>query len=465
MPEKTLNDLPGELRKIYSKGYEAYQRENFDYAIELFNQILIREPANYECRMALRGAQRGKSGAKTGFFKRALSSASSAPLVGKAQLAMRKSPQEAIQIAEQILSSDANSVGAHKIIAEAALALDMPRTAVMSLEVMHRNSPEDKDVAFQLVDACIASGEKPKAEKVLTDLRKVFPNDGDVYQKLKDLSARQSLDEGGYSKLGTNTSSYRDALKDKDETVRMEQENKQVRSDDRNADLLKDYESRVNNEPTNLKLLRNLAELYAERKDFDRAIEYFEKMAALDGGNDSSLQQQIAATKVKRFNAQLAQLDASAPDYAEKAAQITADRDNFQVDECKARAERYPTDMTIRFELGVLYFKAGKVGEAMPELQKATRNPNKRLQAMNYLAQCYAKRNMNDLAASTILDALKEKPNFDAEKMELTYNLGTIYEKMGKKQEAIDQFKLIFAVDMGYKDVAKKVDDFYSSQG
>src|ERR1700722_6460999 len=202
MPEKTLNDLPGELRKIYSKGYEAYQRENFDYAIELFNQILIREPANYECRMALRGAQRGKSGAKTGFFKRALSSASSAPLVGKAQLAMRKSPQEAIQIAEQILSSDANSVGAHKIIAEAALALDMPRTAVMSLEVMHRNSPEDKDVAFQLVDACIASGEKPKAEKVLTDLRKVFPNDGDVYQKLKELSARQSLDEGGYCKLG-----------------------------------------------------------------------------------------------------------------------------------------------------------------------------------------------------------------------------------------------------------------------
>ena len=277
MPEKTLNDLPGELRKIYSKGYEAYQRENFDYAIELFNQILVREPANYECRQALRGAQRGKSGAKTGFFKRALSSASSSPMVAKGQLALRKNPQEAIQIAEQILNSDANSVGAHKIVAEAALALDMPRTAVMSLEVMHRNSPEDKDVAFQLVDACIAASDKPKAEKILNKLREVLPNDGEVYQKLKDLSARQSLDEGGYSKLGTSTSSYRDVLKDKEETIKLEQESKQVRSEDRNTDLLKDYESRVKNEPTNLKLLRNLAELYAERKDFDRAIEFFEK--------------------------------------------------------------------------------------------------------------------------------------------------------------------------------------------
>src|SRR5277367_1039650 len=92
MPEKTLNDLPRELRMLYNKGYEAFQRENFDYAIELFNQILIKEPANYECRQSLRLAQNGKSGAKTGFFKRALSSASSSPMIAKGQLALRKNP-------------------------------------------------------------------------------------------------------------------------------------------------------------------------------------------------------------------------------------------------------------------------------------------------------------------------------------------------------------------------------------
>ena len=36
MPEKTLNDLPRELRMLHTKAFEALQRDNFDYAIELF---------------------------------------------------------------------------------------------------------------------------------------------------------------------------------------------------------------------------------------------------------------------------------------------------------------------------------------------------------------------------------------------------------------------------------------------
>jgi tetratricopeptide (TPR) repeat protein len=465
MPEKTVNDLPGEMRKLYSKGYEAFQRENYDYAIELFNQVLIREPSNFEVRQSLRAAQNGKSGAKTGFFKRAFSSASSSPMVAKGQLALRKNPQEAIQIAEQILASDANNTGAHKIIAEAALALEFPRTAVMSLEVLYRNSPDDKEIAFQLADAWVAAGEKTKAENILDALRRTHPNDGEINQKLKDISARKSLDEGGYGALAGGKGSYRDVLKDKAQAVSLEQQNRQVQAGDRSDDLLKDYESRVAKEPNNLKLLRNMAEIYAQKNEFDKAVLYYEKMSALDGGNDSALQRTIADTKIKRFNHQLSLLDASAPDYSEKAAQIAAERDAFQLEECKARADKYPTDLLIRFELGVLYYKAGKIGEAMPELQKAKNNPNKRITAMNYLAQCFAKRNMNDMAASTVQEAIKDKPVFDAEKMELVYTLGTLFEKMGKKEEAIEQFKQIYSINMEYKDVAKKVDDYYASQG
>jgi hypothetical protein len=72
---------------------------------------------------------------------------------------------------------------------------------------------------------------------------------------------------------------------------------------------------------------------------------------------------------------------------------------------------------------------------------------------------------MSDEAIKRIQDALKKKLYFDAEKMELTYALGTLFEKMGKKEEAIEQFKQVYAIDMGYKDVAKKVDDYYTSLG
>jgi tetratricopeptide (TPR) repeat protein len=118
----------------------------------------------------------------------------------------------------------------------------------------------------------------------------------------------------------------------------------------------------------------------------------------------------------------------------------------------------------IRFELAEMLFKAGKINEAMPEFQKAQSNPNKRLQSMSYLGQCFARRGMNDMAARTLQNALKEKLAFDEEKKELIYALGSVLEKMGKPEEAVDQFKQIYEVDMGFKDVAEKVDAYYRSK-
>ena len=83
---------------------------------------------------------------------------------------------------------------------------------------------------------------------------------------------------------------------------------------------------------------------------------------------------------------------------------------------------------------------------------------------MRLPAQCVSRRGMNDLAARTLQNALKEKLIFDEEKKELLYQLGTVLEKMGKPEEAIEQFKMIYEVDMGYKDVAPKVDASYAAQ-
>jgi tetratricopeptide (TPR) repeat protein len=126
--------------------------------------------------------------------------------------------------------------------------------------------------------------------------------------------------------------------------------------------------------------------------------------------------------------------------------------------------ERFPTDMGIRYDLGVLYFQAGKINEAAAEFQKAQNNPHKRIPALNYLAQCFTRKKMFDMAARNFQRAIEEKQVFDDEKKDLIYNLGCVLETMGKKTEAIDQFKIIYESDMGYRDVAAKVDAFYAGQ-
>jgi tetratricopeptide (TPR) repeat protein len=463
MAEKSLNDVPRDVRAMFTKGHDALSRDNFDYAIDLFCQVLTREPGLVECRRALRAAQQHKSGGG-GFFKKAWSNASSSPQLAKAQFALRHNPAEALAFAEQVLNHDPTNSLAHRIVVSAAAALDLPQTAVLSLEILHQHSPKDKKLAIEFANALAAAGEVRRAEKVLTDLARSAPGDLELAQALKDLSAKRTLGEGGYQKIAAGEGSYRDILRDEKQATALEQEARVQKTEDVAERLIQEYETRLQTEPGNLKLVRSLAELYTQKKQFERALRLYDRVKASEMGNDPSLDRAIALTVVRRFDHEIEQLDAGAADYAERLARLQADKLAFQLDECQKRAEKFPTDLTIRFELGELYFRAGKIGEAIRELQKAQDNPHKRVAAMNLLAQCFARRKMFDLAAETLQNAIKEKPGFDEEKKELLYHLGCVLENMGKKEEAIEQFKLIYKSDIGYKDVAARVDAFYAGQ-
>jgi tetratricopeptide (TPR) repeat protein len=464
MAEKSVNDLPRDLRVLFTRGSDALARENFDYAIDLFNQVLEKEPSLYDCRKALRNAQLKKAGNGGGFFKKMLHGATSSPLVAKGQLALRKDPAEALQIAEQILNSDPSSAPAHRIVVEAAAALDMPRTAVLSLEMLLRNSPKDKDVAIKFANTLAEAGDVTRAERILSDLLQSFPGDNDLNHALKNISARKTMDRGGYGALADGKGSYRDILKDKDEAVKLEQENRQVKTEDNTQRLIEEYELRLKTDPQNLKLLRDLAELYTQKKQFDRALGYYQQIKASESGGDPTLDRGIADTTLRKFDFQISQLDPNAVDSTEQIAKIQAERQAYQLAECQRRSERFPTDLQIRFELGQLYFQLGKISEAIKEFQKAQANPHRRIQSLGYLGQCFARRGIHDLAASTLQDAIKEKVVFDDEKKELLYLLAGVLEKMGKRDEAMAQYKLIYAVDAGYKDVGEKMDSFYGGQ-
>ncbi|MGC3957043.1 MAG: hypothetical protein QM813_03490 [Verrucomicrobiota bacterium] len=463
MPEKSLSDIPREVRPLFTKANDALGRENFDYAIDLLMQVIARAPEVVEVRKALRKAQQGRAAAKGGgFFKKVFSSAGSAPQIAKAQLALNSNPLEALAIAEQVLNADAKSTQAHKIIVQAAAALDMPRTAVMSLEFLWEQNPKDKNTTIQFAEFLGQIGEVKLAERVLIDLRAAHPTDPDVNQALKNSSAARTLNEGGYHKAEEEGSSYRDILRNEAEAAALEQEQRVQKTEDGNDRLVREYESRLQTEGHNPKLLRSLAELYTQRKMFDRALEYYAKLKA--AGSDASLDQAIAQVKLKKLDEQTELLDPTAPDFAEQTERLQQEKLAFQLSECQQRVEKYPTDLAFRFELGTLYLRLGKIGEAIAEFQKAKGNPNKRIAAMSGLAQCFTRRKMNDLAAKTLQEAIKEKLTLDEEKKELIYQLGCILETMGKKEDAIEQFKLIYETDIGYKDVAAKVDTYYAGQ-
>ncbi len=463
MPEKSLQDVSRAWRDLYEKGKAAFDRNNLDYAISIFTQVLEKEPAFYDCREALRASQFKKAGiGGGGFFRKFLDKTN--PKLVQARVTLRNNPLEALRIAEQILTGDPNDLSAHRVLADAALAADFPRTAVLSLEIVFKNSPKDRDVAMKLSKALAQAGQAARAEVIVGELARTYPNDPDIAQALKNVSASRTLSEGGYEVLASGQGSYRDILKNEEEAISLQHQQHDFKSKDVTASLIAEYEERIRKEPGNVRLLRSVAELYSQNKEFDKALEFYQRLAATETG-DTTLQRAISDIHVKKYDHALSLLDPAAADYAAAAEKIKAEKQAFLLADCRARVDRYPNDLVLRFELGQLYLQAGRIGEAIHELQKAQNNPHKRVASMYHLGLCFAHRGMNDLAARTFQNAIKEKPMFDEEKKELIYALGEALEKLGKKEEAIEQFKLIYEVDIGYKDVAGKVDAYYAGQG
>lgn len=462
MPEKDIQEIPRAWREQYEKGKAAFDRDNLDYAIEILTNVLVAEPAFFDCRQALRATQFKRAGSGgPSVFKRLIGKTN--PKLVQGQVVLRRNPLEALQLMEQVLNGNPNNLGAHKLLAEAALAADLPQTAALSLEIVFKQEPGDRDVGIKLAETLARIGQAPRAEAVMNELVRRYPHDPDVSQAFKSTTASRTLSEGGYEKIADGEGSYRDILRDEQQAVHLEQEQKEQKSGTSAERLLAEYQERLTAEPNDLRLIRKIADLLAGQGQYEAALEYYRRVNQTDGA-DPSLERAIVEVQLKQMDQAMQQLDPKAPDYDQRRAQLRAERQAFELGEAKRRVEHYPNDLQFHFELGCLYFEAGQLSEAIQEFQKAQSNPNKRIQALYYLGQCFAKRGMNDLAVRTFENAIHEKPTFDDEKKELVYALGLAYEKMGRREAAIEQLKQIYQVDIGYRDVATRVDAYYANQ-
>jgi hypothetical protein len=74
----------------------------------------------------------------------------------------------------------------------------------------------------------------------------------------------------------------------------------------------------------------------------------------------------------------------------------------------------------------------------------------------------FMKRGMLDFAVKQLALAESELPVMDEIKKEIVYNLGLAYEATKQPEKSLEQWKKIYEVDMGYRDVASRVEASYA---
>ena len=460
MAEKTSTNINRLANDFYQKALAALERNNLDYAIEMFIQCLNVEPNFTQARQYLRATQMKKT-ESAGGFKRMFTAAKLTPLLTKAKVSLQKNPAEAMMHAEQALTEDPKNSQALMLLAEAAEVAQFPETVVQTLETYTRLNPRDVKALHRLARAYSATGQFEQTRETYERLLQVNPSDFEAQKGLKDATAHGAMAGGGWEQQDT---SFRDKLKDEKQSVALEQESRMIRSEDMVASSIKEKLQALANEPDNPVIQRELGKLYAQHENYGEALRYLEALYAKEGGSDPSLEREIADVKVKRLEStitekkkQLETNPANAAAFQNEINALQTELDQLKLSDAERLVERYPNDLMYRFELGTLYMKMGNIEGAIEQFQKSVGQPQRRVASLNYLGQCWQQMGVHDMAIDQFTKAIEEIPTMDSLKKELLYNLGCAYENIGEHDKAVGEFKKIAAVDFGFRDVREKI--------
>ena len=142
--------------------------------------------------------------------------------------------------------------------------------------------------------------------------------------------------------------------------------------------------------------------------------------------------------------------------------ELNDDMRNYRLVQAEDFVKRYPNEFSYRYELGELYYEKGEADRAIKELQLALRSPKVRVDTLILLGKAYKSKRFFDLAAEQFNMAKSEITDLSEQKKEVLYELGSCYEEQGEVDKAIAEFKILYSIDISYRDIAKKVDAFYT---
>lgn len=114
-------------------------------------------------------------------------------------------------------------------------------------------------------------------------------------------------------------------------------------------------------------------------------------------------------------------------------------------------------DFDSHYDLGIAYREMGLIDEAVAEFQKALRGSAQRLRAYEALGQCFIDRGEYDVAITTLSRALREPGLEDEDLIGVLYLLGFASEEGKKPRDAAAYYQRVFAVDVDFRDVNKRL--------
>jgi tetratricopeptide (TPR) repeat protein len=445
-----------EIEALYKRADEAFQKHHYDYARDLFLQILLFDLDHDKTRRALKVTiirkfqEQGASGkirmiALKGQFE--------------LQIKATRDSKKRTDLCQKFLNDDPTNSKVRALLADALLALGHSKGAAAEAEMAIQDDGMNVSAAKTLVSAYRNTGNVKDAQVWLDRIGSLVKNDRDLDRLHRDLAAMQSM-KAGFEDISSKDS-FRKVLKNVDQAEELEKRTKLIQSDADFIKMVEEIQAEISGNPTDARLPKRIGDLYFEKKkDYVSAQDWYRKASRL-APQDSVLRDKGDDCQIRLHDLQIENAKKVGDP---KLNDLILARLKFITASFERRVQDRPTDMGLRFDLGKAYYVGSLTDKAIGEFQQAVKDPKKKSDAHFYLGRAFQKKKMFDMAdkqyASAEVDVLSQD-----RKLEIQYYRAISCTEAGHLAKAIELGNKIVEIDISYKDISELVEKWSQMAG
>lgn len=461
--EAEFTPEPEKAERFFTRAAQMIVTEQYEYAVQLFVDGFRWDPGAVSKLEKFREASEGyaRQGGK--------------PASMKDKSKYGKSTLEKYLRALFIWGKDPYSPGAGIDVMKLAAELELGEIAYRVGELTLNRVPTakkgaQKDLYLKLMELFRQIGGYDKAVEAGEGAVRLDPENRKLVNQVRSLSAEATIQESGYGQAG-EVGGFRKFVKDTDKQRELIEAESLVKSADAAERALITAAKAYEEDPLNQNNIRHYLRLLKERgenEDLKKAMQVAEK--AYEDTQQFQFRRfagemriALGRAKVRGLKAKAEAPDASAEDQ-ENYRRGRAALMKMELEEYEAQVKAYPTDQTLKYELGRRQFAAGMYDEALSTLQAAKGDPKHKAQVLHMLGQCFAKKGWNLEAIESFRDGLEVHPTKNDDLgFDLRYALMDALAKEAEQGDDLELAKEAFSIassiameQISYKDIGDR---------
>jgi len=430
---------PKKAKAFFDRAKTVHDSENYEYAMQLWLNGLRQDPSDMNgFKGYLRSAEvYAAENPKKGVSKETRSAISTKGALGKYIESLLEFGLKRMDLGVAIKATDAAS----------KLNLREPTKEIgeHALTLAKNNPKTKKDHFVRLLNAFERAEVFQLAAVAGESACQLDPTDGELQMRVRNMLAAGTMSRGGYDDMseGGFQRNIRDADKQQ-ELIESEAISKTESTKDQIvARTHKAYEAR----PEDIPSINAYASALLERgRNADEKTAISLLLKAYKLSDQFKFRQRAGEVQVRRARKMINKLEEQAeqdPENQELREKLEQGREAFnklRMDELTLQVDQYPTDLTLKYQLGKLLYERGEYNEAIEQFQQAQNEPKLKYEVLALMGKSFLKLGgWEDAAITTFRQALEGVRDETSDLgMDLRYALMDALTTKAKKEDHLE---------------------------